>query len=266
MRCEEAERVIHTRLDPYRENKKREFFRLSVKEAITVVAEVAEAFREQELNVPSPPPVVPVPPPQPTVREELVKAKDEAHQAALAWQQYNCEKVLDSDLAEVKSRLQNLRLRLSQLKDSLFRERVWLLFFASFRRLFACVLGQEVLDWFPAAMLIGAVPCAPIAIVHVSLKLSFWWTLAGSGVAFLATLIMAARNLYLLDHSEYADKLNELARWVKERRAATAETKKTLAADQRHLVRLNLIRGLQDRYTAASEKVKRVESILASGR
>ena len=42
--CDKAEKIIHSRLKDYRHNQGREFFRLSVKEAIQVVTKISENF------------------------------------------------------------------------------------------------------------------------------------------------------------------------------------------------------------------------------
>jgi len=45
---EEAEREVHRRLEPFRCNRRREFFRISVRDAIRVVEEVAAEYRARE--------------------------------------------------------------------------------------------------------------------------------------------------------------------------------------------------------------------------
>jgi hypothetical protein len=76
-------------------------------------------------------------------------------------------------------------------------------------------------------------------------RLTFWVTVTIIFFVFLAASILTARFLYALDHSQYADKIDELTRWVKRRKAAITQTRNECTDAKRRLAQWVLVHRLR---------------------
>jgi len=205
---------------------------------------------------------------------------------ALSRCEYDREHAVENELAHANANAEKLKRRVGELDDSDYWGIVHQLTFNSIRTGLARLLGLTSLEWYAAAMLIAAIPCALCIPIVVLLKLTSYWAIGIPVLVFYELALVAGVFLHSLDHSPYADRIDELAQWMKKRRSAIEEARSDYlaaradyvareaammagvrnehAAATEHLARLKFIRQLQDRFDAANDEVKRLRAIMAS--
>lgn len=232
-------------------------------------------------------------PDAPTLTRKLADAKREAQTRLEAWQCYQTRKVSDSELSELRGRIEFLRQQLIPLEakfrdgrfarqltdararvsytkrdrdalfDSNYFSRARWLRFHSKRMFFARLFKDDSIGWFPAALFIATFRFALTVPCVIFFSTNYWWIFGIAGFVFLISFVWPACVLRNLDCSEFANNPTALRDWVTTRNSdiETASNEYALAKDD--FRSLDGIRKLHDEHEAAKSDLPRLEEINA---